>query len=273
MIIIDINQLLIANFFVMKQSEINESLVRHMVINSIKFYKKKFGIEYGNIVIATEGNKSWRKGIFPYYKMNRHIKREESIIDWNKIYTYFNLIINELKEYFPYRIINVEHAEADDIIASLVFTFKDQKILIISSDKDFKQLQIYDNVYQYHPVQKKWIVESNPKLYLIEHILRGDSGDGIPNAISEDDSIINNSKRQKPLRNSKIEEFLQGKINSNMKYYSRNEMLIDFNNIPVEIQNEIVIQYNEQSNKDRSKLLKYFQMYDLKVLMQSLNDF
>ena len=173
MILLDYNQICISNLMVQmnKNAMLDEDLVRHMVLNSIRLYKNRFSDKYGEIVICCDDKNYWRKDIFPYYKAHRKGDREKSPYDWNMIFECLNKIRDELKETFPYRVIRVERAEADDIIGTLchehgVLGFMPgyaERMLILSGDKDFSQLQKYENVEQYSPGTKKWIRVNNPE--------------------------------------------------------------------------------------------------------------
>jgi L-lactate utilization protein LutC len=275
---VDFNQVMISNLMMQLGNHTNipleEGLFRHMVINSLRSYKQKFQSEYGEIVIACDDRNYWRKQVFPYYKANRKKNRDASEINWNQVFDIFNTIKAEIKEYFPYRVIQVESAEADDIIATLVTENKDKTILILSADKDFVQLQKYATVRQYDPIRKKWIKEDNPQQYLYEHILKGDQGDGIPNILSDDDTFVTD-KRQKPMTQKKMELFKSQGISQEMlkRNFARNELLVDLTKIPDNIRNGVINKYNEENGKDRSKLFNYFISHNLKLLMDSVGDF
>lgn len=289
MIIIDLNQVMVANLMVQLGShtdaKIEEPLVRHMVLNGIRSYKQKFGKEYGEIVIACDSKNYWRKKVFPYYKANRKKAREQSDIDWNTIFECFNKIRDELKEHFPYRVVRVETAEADDIISVLVHHYGQllvsgdaPKILILSGDKDFIQLQKFSNVTQYDPVRKKYISHNNPDKYLKEHIMRGDSGDGIPNFLSKDDVFITAGARQKKVYDAKLETWVNQAPEefcdeTMLRGYKRNEALIDLSKIPADISNEILAQFNEQEGKKKNDLMNYFIKFKLKHLMEHIGEF
>ena len=270
-------------------AKIEEGLVRHMVLNAIRSYKQKFGEEYGEIVIACDDKNYWRRKIYPYYKANRKKSREESDIDWTTIFECFNKIRDELKEYFPYRVLKVDTAEADDIIGTLVQQYGSYlvghhgtKILIMSGDKDFIQLQKFANVKQYDPVRKKFISHKNPELYLKEHIMRGDAGDGVPNFLSPDDVFVTKG-RQKPIRQTNLDKWVNqspetfGDIeligDTMVRGYKRNESLIDLSKIPSDIYNMVVAQYEEQKDKKRGDLLNYFIKFKLKNLMPLIGEF
>jgi len=193
----------------MKRAEFDEDFLRHMVLNSIRNYRSKFFKEYGEIVICCDGRGYWRKNFFEFYKGKRKEGRDKSALDWDKIFEWINAIKKDLKEYFPYRVIEVAGAEADDIIAFLATKYSSsESILIVSADKDFQQLQKYPNVEQYSPMAKKFLKCENPTAYLKEHIIRGDAGDGVPNIFSDEDTFMVEGKRQKPVSSKKMESWL-----------------------------------------------------------------
>ena len=251
-------------------------MVRHMVLNSLRSYKVKFADEYGEMVIACDNTNYWRKQYFPYYKANRKKNQEKSEMDWKAIFECLNKIRAELKEYFPYKVIDIESAEADDIIATLVKNFSEEKnVLILSGDKDFIQLHVYPDVKQYDPVRKKWITHGNPKRYLLEHILKGDSGDGVPNVLSSDNCFVV-GERQKPLTAKKILNIidtidnLEGPLFRN---YCRNKKLIDLSEVPEEIAKKVLESYKSQKDKSRDKMFNYFIANKLKHLMEHIQEF
>ena len=284
MIICDLNQTMISNLMAQiggqKDVDVNEDLLRHMVLNAIRGYITKFGDKYGDFVIASDDKHYWRRDIFPYYKAHRKAWRDQSGMDWNQIWSSLNAIKDELKEVFPYKYIHVTGAEADDVIGTLCHTHgrelnTGEPILILSGDKDFIQLHVYANVSQYDPVRKRWIKHSNPVEYLAEHILRGDRGDGVPNVLSKDDCFING--RQKPLRKTFIEkvglkddpELPNEEVTRN---YLRNKQLVDLTQTPADIQLNILEQFEKPANS-RDNLFNYFVDKRLKGLMQHIGEF
>jgi 5'-3' exonuclease len=285
MILVDMNQVTISNLMMQvvnqKDNEVNEDMVRHMVLNSLRSYRSKFFDDYGELVICYDGRNYWRREIFPFYKQNRKKTRESSDLDWDSIFKTLNKIREEIREIFPYKVLEVEHAEADDIIASLVFhTAKNplpENVLIISSDKDFFQLQTHSFVKQYSPTLKKFVSGSDPEEYIKVHILKGDRGDGIPNFLSPDNTFVDNL-RQKPLGANKIDKLVVQEpkefCNEEMlRNYQRNQRLIDLTFVPSDLQKIIVDQYKEVKCGNRSKLLNYFIKNRLKNLTESLSDF
>ena len=281
MIILDISQVMISNYMAQVGNhtniDIDENLFRHMVLNSIRFVNQKFGNEYGEMVIACDAPRSWRKQIFPYYKANRKKAREKSDLDWSALFDSLNKVRDELKEYFPYRVIQVEHAEADDVIGALVEAYHGHPILIVSGDKDFVQLQSYMNVKQYDPVRKRFISHNNPAMFVKEHIIKGDAGDGVPNFLSKDDTFVAGG-RQRPIRAVKLDQWIKMDPQDfcdelMLRNYKRNEQLVDLSYTPKNIKEEVVRQYEAEAGKNRSKLFNYFIDHRLKNLMESINEF
>lgn len=260
-------------------AQVDESMVRHMVLNSIRMYRTKFGPEYGELVIACDNRNYWRRQLFPYYKANRKKSQAASELDWKAIFECLGKIRAELKEYFPYRVIEVESAEADDVIGSLCEEFgnTNEKILILSGDKDFQQLQRFINVKQYNPVLKKFVVCNDPERFLLEHVLKGDAGDGVPNVLS-DDSCFVLGKRQSPLTQKKLDTLIQigldGKFDHpHFRNYVRNKQLIDLSQVPEKIKLQVLESYDEQANKKKPNLLDYFIANRLRNLTESIGDF
>lgn len=277
MIIVDMNQVMLSNLLMQlgnhTNAQLEENMVRHMVLNSLRSYRSKFHQEYGELVIACDNTNVWRKKIFPNYKANRKKNQESSEINWKSIFECMNKIRSELKEFFPYRVVHVDTAEADDVIATLVKNDR-QPILILSGDKDFIQLHRYGNVKQYDPVRKKWIGHENPIAYLHEHVLKGDSGDGVPNVLSADDCFVTGT-RQKPLTQKKIDSIRSEADMSPelLRNYKRNQQLIDLSFVPQDLQDTIMESYNSQTDRTRDKLMGYFIEHKLKNLMEHIGDF
>jgi len=276
MILMDMNQIILHNLFARMKNvnEIDEDLVRHMVINSLRIYRNKFHREYGELVLTYDGGNYWRKDIFLHYKAKRKIKQNSDDIDWNKIFGLITTIRDEIKETFPYKTIKLTHVEADDIIAVLAKKFSNEKNIIISSDKDFQQLQRYENISQYSLKTKSMLVCDDPEDFLTTHIIKGDSSDGIPNILSDDDVFMNEDKRQKPCGQKKINQ-----IKSEMTdwistpNWERNQTLVDFNYIPDWVNDKILEEWDKPIEGNRSMLLNYFITHKLKNLMEDIQEF
>jgi hypothetical protein len=283
MILIDLNQVLLSGLMAQiagqKNVKLEEGLVRHLVLNIIRGHVKQFRQEYGEVVLCCDNKKYWRKEFFPFYKAGRKKSREKSDLDWHLIFDILGNLKQELKENFPYKVIDVDGAEADDIIGTLtpIYAGGDNKILILSSDGDFLQLQMYKNVKQYNPAQKKYIKSENPVAELKEKIIKGDKGDGIPNVLSPADCFVRDL-RQTPINKNRLDKLLNENYgdweDENARIgFSRNQTLIDLRQIPGDIKNSIIDTYNNTKPAPRSKLINYFMDKKLKNLMEVIEEF
>jgi len=286
MILVDMNQVTISNLMMQigskRQNDVDEDLVRHMVLNSIRMYRSRFGEQYGELVLCYDSKKYWRREYFPNYKSNRKKDRENSGLDWNLIFETLNNIRDEIKDNFPYKVLEVEGAEADDCIATVVEYVSTtpsafENVLILSGDKDFIQLQKHNFVKQYSPVLKKFVNGQDPHLYIREHILKGDRSDGIPNFLSSDNTFVD-ELRQKPLTKKKLATWIDLEpadfcTEEMLRNYQRNRTLIDLDYIPSDLKGKILEEYEKPPKGERSKLLNYFIQKRLKNLMDDIGDF
>ena len=259
-----------------KSNTADEKMVRHMILNSIRLYRTKYFQEYGEVILSWDSKHSWRRDYFPQYKASRRKGRQKSDLNWDSIFEFLNRIKSEFKENLPYKFIEVYGTEADDIIAVLCKNFQDENIMIISGDKDFIQLQKYSNVKQWSPITKKYINGYNPHIYLKEHIFKGDTSDGVPNVLSPDNTFTD-GLRQSPLGRKKIQTWLNIDIDDLQdevkRNYQRNNQLINLDNIPEDLEKEIMMDFCEAQCGDRSKLLNYFIKNKLRELTESIGEF
>jgi 5'-3' exonuclease len=282
MIIIDFNQVCISNLMMQIGNHTNlaieEDLVRHMILNSLRLYNQKFGKIYGQIVIACDDKNYWRKEIFPYYKAGRKKSREQSDIDWPLVFETLNKIRDEVKQSLPYIVVQVDNCEADDIIATICLNTTED-VLILSADKDFIQLHS-ERVIQFDPIRKRNVQVEDPKLYLKELVIKGDSGDGIPNVMSSDNCFVE-SIRQRPINKQKLSMWLELSFDEIAQRYpetkqgiERNNKLINLNEIPERISSKIWDEYQKQiATPKKVNIIEYLQKHKLKVLMEHAGDF
>lgn len=279
MILIDYNAIAISNVVAMKMDP-DENMVRHMILNSIRMHRAKHKAKYGEVVICCDGFKNWRKDVFPQYKFKRKDARKESKMDWNELFRITNMVQQELKENFPYKVVEVEECEADDIVGVIVELTQQfgqhEPVMIISGDKDFAQLQKYDNVAQYSPVQKKYIKTDTPRKQLQELVLKGDTSDGVPNVLSGDDVFVEGI-RQTPLRQKIIDRLINDpKAMGEEIYrnYLRNKKLIDLSETPQAVRKEIIYNYEQQDKwENKSKVFPYLVEKRCRRLLEDVEDF
>ena len=278
MILIDFTQTIIAGLMAqlkMNGGDVSEDMLRHMIINSVRNYQKRYAPDYGEIVLCTDAAHPWRRDYYPLYKAGRKKAREASDMDWGMLFDTLQKVKEEIRDNFPYRYMYVENCEADDIIAILVKKYAPtEDILIVSGDKDFQQLHKYDNVRQWSPNLNKMIQCDDPQSFLKEHILRGDKSDGIPNILSNDD-VFDLGIRQTPLRKPILNSYMRMTIEKDDKYYRnylRNQTLIDLEFIPEDIENKILQEY-DNTNVVRGKVFDYLRTHRLNELLNHVEDF
>ena len=280
MIIVDFNGIAVGNI-ITQRLDINEDLIRHMILNTLRMYNKKFRDKYGQMVIACDSS-SWRKEYYPQYKYKRKESREESTMDWNEVFNIINTVREEIRANMPYKVIQVDGAEADDIIGALALETQEfgkmEDVMIVSADKDFIQLQKFENVRQYSPMTKKFIEDKNPRLYLFEHICKGDSGDGIPNCLSGDNTFVDGI-RQSPMTQKKIATYLSAEdLESVMgeevyRNFVRNKKLIDLEEMPTALRENIINTYDTTKAAHKMKVLNYLIKKRCKMLIESVEEF
>lgn len=297
MILVDYSQVALAAILTFQrelkgtESEV-KNLIRHVTLSTIKSYKKKYGKEYGEMVICCDGRKYWRKDYFEFYKASRKKNRDASDLDWKLIFDTLSEMREDLRNYFPYRVIHVERAEADDVIAVMAKYCQDnlliqqglveesQKILILSSDKDFKQLQLYPTVKQWSPMQKKYVTATKQEIrdFMIEHIVKGDAGDGIPNIFSKDDVFVV-GERQKVCSAKRLAEFIENgeaacRNDEEKRNWKRNSTLVAFEFIPEDVSEDIIKSYlNTTPNNDKMKIMNYLMENRCRLLLDEIEDF
>lgn len=256
---------------------VDQDLVRHVSLDGIRLINSKFRKKFGEPILAIDSNKgSWRKQVFPYYKAHRKDDRKKSSIDWGELLRQINTIKLEIKEVFPYKVIEVDHAEADDIIGVLTrfAVSNEEEVMIVSGDKDFIQLQVNNNlVQQWDKRLDRYLSHADPKKFLFEHVLKGDTGDGIPNILSPGDSLVNKI-RQRPMTQKRMDEFWEDKSSlKEFPRFSENLRIIDLAFTPKDIEKQVLEQFHNYEVNDKSKLRDYFVTKRMKKLYESLSDF
>jgi len=279
LIIIDYNGIAIGNIVTQKLQP-EEDLIRHMILNQIRMFRKRFKKEYGEVVIVADAGGNWRKNVFPQYKAKRKNSRDNQKEYWEEIFRITNLVLRELIDNFPYKVMHIWGCEADDVIDQLVYNTQEfgnyEPVMIVSADHDFKQLQKFDNVKQYSPMTKKFVEEKNPLLYLQEHILKGDAGDGIPNVLSDDD-VFASGRKQNVLSAKKKQTLLQDPEAMGeevYRNYQRNKMLVDLNSCPDPIKKDIINKFESQDPwGNKGNVFPYLVSKQCKNLIEVIEEF
>lgn len=279
MILVDYSALCMASLLKTLNSEGKKTLDidygKHIILHSLRS-NIKAAKGFGKVAICCDSYGSWRKNKFPHYKAKRKSTREKtgSHIAWEDIFT----IIDETKKLlitsFPAMVLEKHHYEADDIIAAYVYAAgSEEAILIISEDKDFYQLLERDNTFIFHsrknevftkapykgtiqldtlPAQAKFLNDNQIKAQLQELIIKGDTIDGIPNVLSDDDCFVE-GKRQSPITQKRLamlkDEGYIAKHPDIQRNMERNRMLIELKEPALSLSSFIQEQKDEFEKK------------------------
>ena len=290
MILIDYSQVSLANILSFKKELMSgdekqtTDLIRHATLSTIKSYKKKYGKDYGDIVICCDGRNYWRRQYFEHYKASRKKARDASELDWGLIFDTLSKIREEIAQHFPYKVMHLEQCEADDIIAVLTqqtqeFGFS-ENVMIVSSDKDFKQLHKFNNVKQYSPLLRKMITAKKSEIHenYITHVVKGDTGDGIPNILSKDNCFVA-GERQTPVSAKRLAEFMEKGIDAcrndeEKRNWQRNQILVNFDYIPDDIKKVILDTYLSIKPKgDKMAIMNYLIANRCRLLLDEIEEF
>jgi DNA polymerase-1 len=262
-LLVDFSGIAFSTYFVNRINLNNTNFWRFLVLNSIQAMINEIN---PNEVVLCMDYASWRKDIFPYYKSNR--KKTQNTEEFENLFKEIKEFRIELKENFPYKIIQIWKGEADDIIAVLSQNLsKNNEVIIGSTDKDMFQLA-NDKVKIYNPIKNEF-VEGKDKNYLLELIMHGDSGDGIPNVRSDDDVFVIKEKCQKDfgpktiqniLNTIGFEKWYSEQPEDIKKKFQRNKQLISLSLdvIPKELQDKIMEEYKVKPTNDPQKMMHYF---------------
>ena len=271
-----------------------KGLLKHMVLNMLLSWKKQF--RPSKMILACDAKSYWRKKEFPHYKGHRkHAKKDADFLDWDLVFETLAEIKTELAETFPYTVLEVPDAEADDIIGVLTEYYQENEfnddglieephdIIIVSTDGDHMQLQKHRGVKQWNNTTKKFMETKNPKLSLIEKICLGDPGDNLP-SIANDESWSKSRADNVPVRatafkHARIQEFYDKGIAACVNdreavHWKRNEKLIDYDKIPDAIRFAIINTHKSYEVKGtKTKVYNYLMMNRMKLLLSESNNF
>lgn len=283
MILIDYSNVAMSCLAVGMRMESGNIMSQGFLLGKIKAYNTKFRDVYGELVIANDhGGMTWRHAYYKHYKAHRVVKDpDEAFIEMMQVRAD---MYKSLKEHSPYRCVSIRGAEGDDIGG--VLARQPGRHMLISADKDWTQI-CSDTIKCYNPIKKEQI--DNGPNYIDQLILSGDPGDGIPNFLSDDDTLVNKEKRQKPLT-KKIKEQMydafdqyteipdlnvKGVTTEQMqKNYIRNQKLIDFRKIPKIIVKQIEDEFHSQEGKHKGKdLMTMILAMKASNYVSCLNDF
>lgn len=193
-----------------------------------------------SVVLCQEGKRNWRFDVFDQYKSHRKEEKAKAKMDYEAYYPMFDDFCDKLKQYLPniYQL-KVERAEGDDIIAVLTKNFTEKNdVICVSTDRDFYQLYKFNGYKQYNPIKRNYVQVLDPERYLLEKIVVGDKGDGVPHVKSRV-----SVKTAATIVENGLEEWI--KKEKVQKEYERNKTLIDFECIPADVQHAIMLEFKK----------------------------
>ena len=279
MILLDYSSIAMSSLMVQLDKYDDEpEMIRHMIFNILRKQNVTHRDEFGEMIVCFDSKNNWRREVFPEYKASRRKGRKNSVHDWETIFKRLDEVHQEVKEYSPFRTIQVERCEADDIIGTLCEKhMTPDPILIVSPDTDFIQLQRYPNVRQFSNLQKKWLEPKvDPITDLEEKVLRGDTGDGVPNVMSDDNVLIEEGLRQTPLNKRKVAQLLEDPESLGTtiaRRIIRNRKMIDLRRTPDDLKDEIMTRYQDPPKGSVNRLMTLFAKNQMKMMIESLSDF
>lgn len=285
LMIIDYNLIAISTTFAtFTPKTLDPEKLKYVILNSLRANIKRFKLDYPDIVIAVDNGDGgyWRRDIASYYKGNRKKHRDESDWDFDVIFKVVNSLKDGLVANFPYKILDIKRCEADDVAGVLVkhFHAKYEKIMLVSSDGDWSQLQKYNNIKQYNPVMAKQVKPKHggPGAVLKHKIIKGDRKDGIANILSAGDSVITETKQKmitnknytKWMTSNNPEEFCTPEM---LARYKENERLLDLYQVPEKYENDILEAFNNYVLPKKSLIYPYLVTNGFSDMCNNISDF
>ena len=249
---------------------ITEQTIRHVVLKKIYDVYKKIGTHH-ELVLACDGKDYFRKDLFSYYKANR--VKNNDCFDWDDFRYHYPIFKAELPYYFPFKLLEIDKVEGDDIINCITdweIANGNRHIIIASSDTDDLQIsERYPNwVEQYSFKKRGYITCADYNYSLKQHIIEGDKGDGIPNIMSDDDTYMNPAKRSKTLTKKRRDQFEIEIPEEFQANYERNKSLVDMSQIPDHYRQAIIEEYLKPMPPKEDSIYKYCIKYKLARLMK-----
>lgn len=272
-----------------------ENILRHAIINSFTTLKKRFGAEYGELIIAVDGKKNFRKDIYEHYKAGRAEARKKSDIPWNIVFDIVHRLVDEAKENWPWAVIEVDRAEADDVMFVLVEDIANhntqsvgvmdddepEKVLLDTRDQDMFQIH-RPGLRQWDSRDRKFITLPSgmtAEAFRKDLIIRGDTTDGVENVFTPLGTLITPGVRQTACIAKRMNSVLQFEnifdydldpvIKERIKM---NHQLVSSQGIPLDVRDEIVSKYKNRTINKKMKMLQYLQKHRCIRLIDEINN-
>lgn len=266
----------------------NFTLWRFMVLDAI--YQLMLRFEPSEVVLAVDNKNTWRKSYFPRYKESRKKKRDKDDgINWELIFGIMEKYQKELRHHFPFKVLKIRSAEADDIIAVIAMDGERDSI-VSSNDEDFLQL-CSARTQIWNPSKQKIMEVDDPKKFLTMKCLTGQPKDDIFNVLTPDDWGITpqTEGKRKPglgavgaekILNEGLENWLSKNKKEKFdvvvdaeKNFKRNQILIDFAKIPNTIRDRVLKAYYEYNFPPPQNMYPFLKKYKMRGFVQEYPKF
>jgi 5'-3' exonuclease len=210
--------------------------------------QKKFEIPWTHLFFAKDcpRDEIWRMEHYSGYKQTREEGRLDKFEKGIFVHTLNTLIPQLQTKYGGFRVLSIDHLEADDLIAGFKKAYRlenhEKEIIIIANDNDF--LQLLDDwtlIQNLQGMDLSKRLETEPHEYLEKKIIRGDVSDNIPSIAKK----IGEKTAEKLAKNKDTLEALFVKNPDAKKQYDLNKLLISFESIPIIYQQQITKLYKE----------------------------
>lgn len=224
-----------------------DKMFETMLIN----LQKKFEVPWSFVFFAKDcpRDEIWRMQYYSAYKQTREEGRLDKFEKGIFAHTIHTLIPQLQEKYSGCHILSIDHLEADDLIAGFKKAFRqdhaEKEIFIIANDNDF--LQLLDDwtlIQNLQGLDLSKRIDTKPCEYLEKKIIRGDVSDNIPSIAKK----VGEKTAEKLAKNQEALDNLFVKNPDAKKQYELNKLLISFENIPKQYQNQIGKLYKEMTS-------------------------
>lgn len=260
----------------------NPEFVSHLVFTNVLYTAQKFGAWTGNpMVMALDSKPYWRTKYYadnrlkfaeyknPKFEKYKGNREKDDTIPWDAIYQVYTSVMVSLRDFSDFFVVGVDGAEADDVIAVATkhYSALGQDVIVVSSDKDFKQLNRPPHVKVWDPIKKMFIPTMNIEHWKRVHALMGDKGD----------NILAVKPKVGPKTAEKMAPDLDYHLQTDPELrerYEFNRTLTDFDRIPEDITKAIVEKIESQGyNYNAMSLLKAFKEFRLSKVAENVHRF
>ena len=212
--------------------------------------QKKYEVSWTSIYLAKDcpRDEIWRMSHYSKYKKTRD-DRNTTFDKDIFVHTILTLIPRIQAKYKGCNILSLPNLEADDIAAILKKHIRSENptkdIVIITNDNDYIQLlDDYTLIVNLQGKDLRSRIDCSPEMYLKRKIILGDVSDNIMSIAKK----VGEKTAMKLALSDEALEKLFIKDPESKKNYELNKLLISFESIPCEYQNQVIKLYKDIVN-------------------------